>query len=276
MFCRIIFLAIFSFSLSPLPSGNAAEFRVIRPCTNECDAYIYVIGKIEPGDGARFRQVVKATGPSIDSLFLRSPGGSMYDSIQIGTLTHELMLDTYAPQTNCGSDDNRFGINNAPCTCLSGCFLIWMGGVNRYGVTIGMHRPWDQSGNMGQLKYDRAAAMYNKWIEDLKAYLVKMELPDSYFAKFIATVRSGDMRMLTNADLLSLNNNPSKVEWLSSRCGEYPANKTELLGQLSQSKFAGRPYNVALWQQLSDEYNAVYFCKKKALRDTRAAVFSSL
>jgi hypothetical protein len=265
-------------SLVPTRTTFAAEFRVVWPCPNGCNAYIYVIGTIESGDGDKFRDVIRRTGPAIDSLFLRSPGGSMYDSIKIGTIASDLMIDTYAPYGagQCSNHDSRFGVYNAPCTCVSGCFLIWMGGLNRYGITVGMHRPWDMGKTMGKLKYKEAALVYNRWIEDLKIYLTKMELPDVYFAKFIATVRSGEMKMLTNDDLLSLNNNPSKTEWLLNRCGEFPSNKTVMFGQLSQNKFQGRPYNVLLWQQLEDEYNKIRVCKVNALTEARSTAFNSM
>jgi hypothetical protein len=276
--CKLIYAALVLAGLAAIDPAFPAEFRVIPLCPSGCNAWIYVVGKIEAGDGDRFREVVRRIGPAIDALVLRSPGGSMYDSIKIGTIAYDLMLDTYAPYRSgeCASDDNRWGVYNAPCTCLSGCFLIWMGGVNRYGVIVGMHRPWDQSGSLGRLQYNEASSMYKRWIDDLKTYLAKMELPDVYFAKFIETVRSGQMKMLSGDDLLSLNNNPSKIEWLSNRCGEFPTNKAMVLGQLSQSKFRGQPYNATLWQQLASEYNIIRVCKTNALQETRTAAFNAL
>jgi hypothetical protein len=202
-----------------------AELRVIKLCPDRsCEnAYLYIIGKIEPGDAGRVRDTIKRYGAGIEALMLRSPGGSMYDSIEIGTLASDLMLNTFAPYAPnyCANEDARWGIAGAPCTCVSGCFLIWMGGVNRYGTVVGMHRPWDMSGTMGRSDYQDAAALYKKWIGDLDVYLTKMELPQAYFAKFISTVRSGDMRMLSGEELLQLNENPSKGEWLSNRCGQW-------------------------------------------------------
>lgn len=199
----------------------ALDLRVVRSCPDgSCDhALLYLIGKIESGDASRVRDKLKQHGSGISALTLRSGGGSMYESIKIGTLASELMLDTYAPYypNNCNAEDKRWGITDAPCTCVSGCFLIWMGGVNCSGIVVGMHRPWDTTGDMGQKTPDEAEKIYDQWIDDLKTYLTKTKLPDAYFSKFVETVRSGDMQMLTNADLLALNHHPSKAERLSNR-----------------------------------------------------------
>jgi hypothetical protein len=237
-----------------------------------------VIGKIERGDAARFRDVIGRNGPAVEALFLRSPGGSMYDSIEIGTLAHDLMLDTYAPYYagNCQFDDSRWGIHNAPCTCVSGCFLIWMSGVNRYGVIVGMHRPWDTSGDMGRSSYEQAAAVYNKWLADLKAYLTKMELPDVYFSKFIATVRSGDMRMLSGQEPLELNHDPSSAEWLTNRCGQWTTSDNNEMANLNDKQYNGTPHNSVRRQQLVAKLSAIQSCKTAAQKEARVAAFKTL
>src|SRR5438105_3615821 len=128
-------------------TAGALDLRLVNN-----NQYLYLTGKIENGDAARVRQTIKQAGPSVEALMLRSGGGSMYESIQIGTLAYDMMLNTFSPPAPnyCSQEDSRWGIGQTPCTCVSGCFLIWMGGVNRYGTVVGMHRPWDISGSMGQ------------------------------------------------------------------------------------------------------------------------------
>jgi hypothetical protein len=268
------------FFLMIVSTIEAAELRLIRICPDKsCDiAYLYIIGKIEPGDAERVRQTIRNYGPGIEALMLRSPGGSMYDSMQIGTLASDLMLNTFAPPAPnyCANEDTRWGITNAPCTCLSGCFLIWMGGVNRYGTVVGMHRPWDTTGNMGRMAYEEAAAQYNRWINELNTYLTSMELPPAFFSTFIATVKSGNMRMLTGSELLQLNHNPSKTEWLTNRCGQWTAQENEELGNLNAAQYHGRPHNSTRRQQLVAKYSASQTCQTETQRAARKEAFTKV
>ena len=272
-----ILAALASLILSSIAFG--AEFRVVQLCLERsCPANLYIIGKIEPGDGARFREVVRRTGPGIEALILRSVGGSMHDSIEIGTLASDLMLNTFAPHAPnwCPNDDTRWGVYNAPCTCVSGCFLIWMGGVNRYGTVVGMHRPWDTTGNMGQLPYEQAAQQYKKWLADLSEYLTRMELPDAYFSEFIATVKSGSMRMLTGRELLELNHNPSKTEWLTNRCGQWITQENDELGNLNFQKYRGLPHDSRRLQKLMAKLSAIQKCQDNAQREARTQAFKRI
>src|SRR5262249_35088438 len=158
-------LHLFSISIIS-SSASGADLQVVKTCS-DCDAYLYIIGKIEVGDDQRVDALLRQHGPSVSAIMLRSIGGSMYDSINIGTLARQLLLDTFAPyypasgfQRSCHDDDRPFGVSGAPCTCVSGCFLIWLGGVHRYGVIVGMHRPWDTSRKMGSMPYEKAAPQY--------------------------------------------------------------------------------------------------------------------
>jgi hypothetical protein len=253
--------------------ADAVDLRLVNHNT-----LLYVIGKIEAGDAARVRDVLRKAGPSVEALILRSVGGSMYDSMEIGTLAYDLMLNTFAPYAPnyCATDDAGWGISRVPCTCVSGCFLIWMGGVNRYGTVVGMHRPWDTSGTMGKLNYPEAGAIYKKWIADLDVYLTKMELPQAYFAKFISTVRSGDMHMLSGADLLQLNENPSKGEWLSNRCGQWSSQDNNEIGELNFAQYQGRSHNSARRQQLIAKLSAIQTCKTSTQAQARREAFEKI
>jgi hypothetical protein len=70
-FC-LVAISLFNAS-TPIP---AAELRLVNDNT-----LLYLIGKIEPGDGTRVREAVRAAGPTLETLMLRSVGGSMYDSM---------------------------------------------------------------------------------------------------------------------------------------------------------------------------------------------------
>lgn len=289
LFHILMLLALF-FSL---PFAVGAELKIVKSCPDgTCDnANLYIIGKINTGDAAHVMKVLEEYGPGIGSLYLRSPGGSMYESIRIGTMANELMLNTFAPSSitqcgrtkyctnpraNCTPEHKQLGVTKAYCTCLSGCFLIWIGGVNRYGDIVGMHRPWDTSRKMGSLPYKQAAKQYKKWLADLKLYLTKMEVPETYFSKFIETVRSGDIRMLTNEDYTALHQNPSITEWLSNRCGQWTTQENEEISNLNRKKYQGKRHNRTRLKQLLDKLTARQVCKENARRQARETAFKKM
>lgn len=139
-----------------------------------------------------------------------------------------------------------------------------------------MHRPFDLSGNMGRMDYDAAAPMYKKWMADLTAYLEKMELPAPYIATFIATVRSDNMYMLGNNELISINNQPSKSEWLTNRCGQWTTPENNELGDLEMAKFQGQYYDSARRNYLLNRLTSIQSCKSAAQFEQRKAAFARI
>jgi hypothetical protein len=260
-----ILTAIF-LSLLFCHTSFAADIQIRRSvCTQPCDgADIYIIGQIRAGDAEKFKQVVKAAGPAASLIYLRSSGGDMYESIQIGLIAKKLMLVTMAPlkEVGCSQDATR-GVYNAPCVCLSGCFLIWLGGVTRTGNAVGMHRPWDTSHNMGNLSYDQAAPLYAKWLADLKDYLHTVETPETVYSRYIQMVNSDSMHMLTTEEALELLNMPSVTEWLINRCGSVTPDEAASL------------INTGRVEQLRNKQNQIGQCEWAAKRETRDAVFKS-
>lgn len=85
-------------------------------------------GDIEPGAEDVFRELVgERYGGWLE---LRSMGGDVRASIQIGKIARAHRIKTYVPEGT---------------YCLSGCAIIWAGGYERYvakGGIIGFHRPW--------------------------------------------------------------------------------------------------------------------------------------
>jgi hypothetical protein len=85
---------------------------------------------------------------------LLSPGGSISEAIEIGRLVQRNLISTMAPVslgatkvlfTPAGSvmpkEDPAY-CKGPDCICASACFLIWVGGIERSGNAIGLHRPY--------------------------------------------------------------------------------------------------------------------------------------
>lgn len=90
---------------------------------------VYVIrGDIEQGADVLFKEAI--AGVRGGWLVLSSQGGDTEASMQIGRLAHLYGIKTYVPTNG---------------LCLSGCAIIWAGGVERWvskGAVLGFHHPW--------------------------------------------------------------------------------------------------------------------------------------
>ena len=110
---------------------------------------LLIQGDIERGDLIKFKNELDRFSLVPSVINLNSNGGSLLEAIEIGKLIRHLRLDTSAPtkfgddSTICWREWSRIEVRTSgACTCASSCALIWMGGVNRTGDTIVIHRPY--------------------------------------------------------------------------------------------------------------------------------------
>ncbi|SFV37465.1 hypothetical protein SAMN05216456_2936 [Devosia crocina] len=85
-------------------------------------------GTIDVGSAQRFAAEIEARGEYVETVVLDSPGGSVMDALEIGSLVHEKGLATMVP---------------AGSLCASSCPLVFAGGAERFGEpqsAIGVHQ----------------------------------------------------------------------------------------------------------------------------------------
>lgn len=122
----------------------AADFYWVEDRTSGIATDIVIEGQIEAGDYDHFLENVLLIGSGVERVQIYSPGGSVDEAIKIGIAIRELKLSTWVP--------HRFGRNtpqtcmpglpkdNANCLCLSSCVLVYLGGIDRFGDFLGIHR----------------------------------------------------------------------------------------------------------------------------------------
>ena len=102
-------------------------------------------GEIVEGDASKLEDLIQANIPLLSILALNSNGGNVAEAIRIGRIAHRYYLSTEVPTMDGRSRVYHLAFPGGPTrtagSCLSACFFGWLGGVNRSGDVLGIHRP---------------------------------------------------------------------------------------------------------------------------------------
>jgi hypothetical protein len=188
------------------PSIALENLRVVR-------GVLILEGRIDAGDYASVRNFLSDQSnfnKMIGQVFLASPGGNVFEALQIGYLIRRLRLSTDAPSRppptvrSSGSEIIRpLDLTNPRrYLCTSACFLLYVAGIYREFVwagRLGLHRP--------QLEYkpgwatEKDAAMATADMHaKLKSYLAEMNVPNKYL-EFMYSVPPTEVRLITQTEL---------------------------------------------------------------------------
>lgn len=140
---------------------------------------IQILGPIESGDYEKFEAVVKKAGPSYRRVMLMSQGGDVVEAMKIGRLIRKLRFETNAPSIfYCPlKSRTRFLVTNPKCRCLSACFLIYAGGVSRWGGKLGIHRPYIHPERLKSLSDTKVEKGMKSAENVVRNYLIDMNIP---------------------------------------------------------------------------------------------------
>jgi hypothetical protein len=203
--------------------------------------YINIIGKIEPGDGARFRNMARwliSRGDTIHQVVLCTRGGVVGEAMDIGNQIRTLGASTKgsdwianAPQgeVQCwlkAQDGEAIlkrntltGQGDPNADCASACFLMWASGLTREGTYIGIHRFTFDPRIYGNLSPADAKTAYESATAQFKQFLVERDVPVSIIEQTFAT-GSTEMHYLTRGELQLMQSVPYLEELDRARCGE--------------------------------------------------------
>jgi hypothetical protein len=244
---KSVFLAALAFALA-LPPGQSLAVEITclstydadtariaeifqsrrRPKPSTCTT-VLLNGPIVPGDAAKFGKFLRLHHPFLDEVILTSSGGSVDDAMKIGRLIRKDLIKTKAAHEN-NPDSPRgngrfYDFEKGPpwchdgpssyCHCASACFLIWSAGVERFGSSLGLHRPTTTSTPSTDTPSNEAS--YSRLLLDTAAYLKEMEVPDRFIQLMVNTV-STQIRWLSGREAKSLEQVPSIAEWLTAAC----------------------------------------------------------
>lgn len=99
---------------------------------------IFFFDKIEKADSFEFRKALR--NHNVDMIVLSSPGGSVFEGLQMAGIIHDKKLDTYIPSTGLKGDEG---------VCASACSYMFFAGRNRQSHgSLGVHQVYTKDGNI--------------------------------------------------------------------------------------------------------------------------------
>ena len=194
-----------------------------KPCIEDerRKTNLYIVGDIGEGDYQKFVKTLRDY--RIHSVYLRSRGGNVFESLLIGSLIRELLLSTHAPMYD---DRHKTGycpesveLNGGSCVCASACALIYLGGVPRNLGKIYFHRPYIDPTQNARLSLEESRDGQQKIVTSVRSYLRSMEIPDWFVEKILATDSKSLFALTEKEAIQFLVGYPSHLEeWLMAKC----------------------------------------------------------
>jgi hypothetical protein len=225
-------LAVFVISCTHY--SQAADIRILRNNDGNMNKVI-IEGDIVPGDYERFIQLIDANHEGdfyygqISEVHIYSKGGSVAEAINIGTLIRELRLHTVAPSKPFGAIGASGSVcegvkEQSNCTCLSACVLVFVGGINRFGNVLGVHRSYINHDVLKTMGGTEGINASTQLMEGVGIYLGRMGVPRTIIDRMNAT-SSQDISYLPDEEInLYLSGYlPQYSELVIAKCGDWKA-----------------------------------------------------
>lgn len=233
-------------------AASAAKFSVL--CDNSFEVAsqactIQLVGRIEQGDAARLRSVIRQDLPEgwrYGAVLLESPGGSVSAALEVAEVVRKAMLDTTTfrlPKKLANSQSPRTDGYQIRRKCVSACFLIWVAGADRNAFThsllpagtsdIGLHRPYfDKS--VYEESPEKVAERQQQAMLMTAEYLRREQIPQALIEKMLQRA-SNQIYWLTNEDPDITGRAPWFEEMMIARCGYDPTYDQETMAWASNA-----------------------------------------
>ncbi len=242
-----------------------------------------VEGDIVPGDAARLLTKLldfyMIYGPAIDTVYLMSTGGDVDEAMKLGTMIRRLRLKTVAPvwDTDHPPRSSVLADNWKNVICASACFLVYAGGIDRFGNYLVLHRPYilaELSGKLSGVGYETALKQ-----EMLKvaAYLQNMEVDASWIEKMMSANLQNSYvvtwREANNKARHLMGPVPSIAEILRAKCAGDSMDQERQIESADGEGASPVGGDQALRARSSAQAEDFLSCKKNMLDDIRKAAF---
>jgi len=184
---------------------------------------LVIEGEIMKGDYERFIKEIRQHNGTISNVYIYSPGGNFSEAIKIGRAIRKLELTTVVPsrsedgQPLC--DPLKMFPKDYNCICAGACFFIFIGGVNRTGGHIVVHRPYFDKNEFGQLSEEDVRNAFILLQKLARDYMREMAVPKHLQDKILGTRPEKAMeldhktvRTYFHGDI------PYRHEWRQTKC----------------------------------------------------------
>ena len=258
------------FSLAIVTGGSspllAADIRLFISSTDAFRAVI-IEGDIEPGDFERFIGILRANQGKVREVAVFSPGGDFHEAMKIGRAMRALQLASRVPERSLLGQPlcAEAGIkpdNPQNCTCASAGFFIHIGGVQRAGSYLAVHRPAFRKGSFGRLSLNDARITFDALQNEAKSYMREMGVPE-YVQEDILGTPSEQALLLDDKTVRTYFSGalPYMHEWQRNRCAKLSAAETRQLENVSARLL--RANSTSESQPTRIELDSYAFLRKK-------------
>jgi hypothetical protein len=174
---------------------------------------LFLTGEIRNGDSFQLRRAMR--DQKIRLVVTTSPGGSLYEGLQMAAILHDNEIGTFVPQG---------------ASCESSCAHIFLGGFNRLAVgELGVHQFYsDRSATDRSVTKGVASATTQYTTSDIIGIMNQFDTPPFVYEKMFGT---REIYYFKATEKLRLNRNVDDVAFMD-RLGvveDYLADKPELL-----------------------------------------------
>jgi len=268
-------------------SASAATIEQAWRTNGRYSWAIKVEGDIVPGDAdkllTKLMDFFYVFGPAIDTIYLMSKGGDVEEAMKMGAIIRRLRLGTMAPIWQGNNNEPPFSPvlpdNKDNLICASACFLIYAGGVDRFGNYLALHRPYLSRAETSKLSDIEYEAAQKKETIEVSEYLKSMDIDQYWIDRMMAT-SSQDSYVVpwSEADnkVYHLMGTVPLIEEIElGKCTAITPEEFGIIGLLSRKKQASL-LTVEEQSRLTQEttkMEAFFDCEKKVLEGIRNAAY---
>ena len=253
--------------LGPTAQLRAANLQLFVSDTDSFRAVV-IEGEIAPGDFEAFIRIVRDNQGKVREVAVFSPGGDFYEAMKIGRAMRALQLASRVPvrsqfgQPLCDETGALKPLNPQNCTCASAGFFIHIGGVERNGTYLAVHRPYFGRGKYGKLPLDEARTVFETLQKDAQAYMHEMGIPEYVQEDILATPSERSLLLDDKTVRTYLRGAlPYRHEWKRNRCAKLSAAEVQRLENFTEHQLkAGSTGEIEFTSAEWDDYS---FLKKK-------------
>lgn len=135
---------------------------------------LFLLGEIEDGDFFELRQAMRER--DIQIVVTASPGGSVFEALQIASVINDNKISTYVPR-------------NQGLSCASACAFVFFAGTNRVASgRLGVHQFSTASGSeLDRTSGNIASRVAQYTTGEIIAFLNEFNTPPAVYAKMFST-----------------------------------------------------------------------------------------
>lgn len=114
------------------------------------------------------------------------------------------------------------------CICASAGFFIHIGGINRSGTYLVVHRPYFQKGKFGELSQDEAKRRFDVLQDEARTYMQEMDVPKHIQEDVLGT--PSDKALVLDDKIIKTyfqGELPFRHEWNMNKCSKLTANEAQ-------------------------------------------------